>query len=167
MLIGCDVERAIAIPELKQVQGSEVACGVVEEHIFRARIGRTDRAGSRAGVPIIHRRVEMQARISRRPRGVTDLLPQIARLQGLVDLAIGALDQVPVGVAFDRTKELVFQRNRVVGVLASNREIGFRIPIGIIDGEIDFLVALLGELDDALDVVVRHRNAAGELDLAL
>ena len=118
-------------------------------------------------MPIIHRRVEVQAWISRCPCGVTDLLPQIAGLQGLVDLAIGALDEVPVGVAFNSAKELVFQRDGIVRVLASNREVGFRIPVGVIDGEIDFLIALLGELDDALDVVIWHLNAAGHFDLAL
>ena len=44
----------------------------------------------------------------------------------------------------------------VVGILARNREIGLRIPIGVVDRERDVLITLAGELDDPLDVGVRN-----------
>ena len=93
-------------------------------------------------------------------------LPELARLQRLGDLLVGAADQIPVAVGFDRAQEIVLQRDRVVGVLAGDGEIGFRIPVGVVDREVDLLVALPGELDHALDVVVGHQRAARELDLA-
>ena len=83
-----------------------------------------------------------------------------------VDLLAGAADQVPVAVGFHRAQEIVLQRDRVVGVLAGDGEVGLGIPVGVVDREIDLLVALLGELDDALDHGVGHHRAARQLDLA-
>ena len=85
------------------------------------------------------------------PGGVADLLPQVARLHGLGDLAgPGAPEQVPVAVGFDRLEELVGDPHRVIGVLAGDREVGVRIPVGVVDREVDVGVALLGELDHPL-----------------
>ena len=58
-------------------------------------------------------------------------------------------------------------RDGVVGVLAGDGEIGLRIPVGVVDREVDLRVALAGELDDALDVVVRHHARGARADLAL
>ena len=98
---------------------------------------------------------------ARGPGGVADLLPEVAGLQRLRHLLAGAADQVPVAVGFDRAQEIVLQRDRVVGVLAGDGEIGFRIPVGVVDREIDLLVALAGELDDALDHVVGDHARGG------
>ena len=154
------------VVEGDQVGGGEVARGVVQEHVFRARIGRADVAGRLAGVPVVHGGVEVQAGIGRGPGGVADLFPELAGLQRLGDLLVGAADQIPVAVGFHRAEEIVLQRDRVVGVLAGYREVGFRIPVGVVGREVDVLVALLGELDHALDDVVGHQRAARELDLA-
>ena len=168
MLVGRDVEGlGLGVVELQQVGRGKIAGGIVEEHVLGARIGRPDPAGSRAGVPVVHRRVEVQAGIGRGPGGVADLLPEVAGLQRLDDLAGGAAGQVPVVVVLDGAQEIVGQRDRIVRVLAGDGEIGVGIPVGIIGVEGDVLVALLGELDDALDVVVRHQRLAGELHLAL
>ncbi len=117
-------------------------------------------------MPVVHRGVEVQAGIGRRPGGVADLLPEVAGLESLGDLLGGAADQIPVAVGFHRAQEVVLQRHRIVGVLAGDGEVGFRIPVGVVDVERDLLVALPGELDHALDVVVGHQAAARELDLA-
>ena len=95
----------LLVAEGEQVQGREIAGGVVEEHIFRARVRGADRAGRGAGVPVVHRRVEMQARIGRWPGGVADLFPQLARLQRLHDLAVLAGGKVPVAVVLDGAQE--------------------------------------------------------------
>ena len=156
-----------AIVEGKQIDRGEIARRVVEEHVFRTRIGGDDRPRCRAGVPVVDGGVELQARIGAGPGRVADLLPQLAGLQRLGDLArLGAPEQVPVAVGFDGFQELVRHPHGVVGVLAGNREVGVRIPIGVVDREIDILVALLGELDDAADVIVRHVIAPRRLDLA-
>jgi hypothetical protein len=168
MLVTGDVEAlGLTVVELQQVGRGQIAGGVVEEHVLRARIRGADASRGRAGVPVVHRGVEVQAGIGRGPGGVADLLPEVARLQGLGDLAGGAADEVPVAVGFHRAQEVVGQRDRVVRVLAGDGEIGLRIPVGVVGVELDLGVALLGELDDALDVVVGHHRLAGELDLAL
>ena len=71
----------VAIAELQQVQRGEIARGVVEEHVFRARVRRADPAACGAGVPVVHGGVVVQAGIGGRPCGVADLLPQVAGLQ--------------------------------------------------------------------------------------
>ncbi len=74
MFVICDVDLlGRRILELQQVERGQVAGGVVEEHVFRARVGRADRAGGRAGVPVVHRGVEVQAGIGRCPGGIGDL----------------------------------------------------------------------------------------------
>ncbi len=168
VLVAVDVEvLGLRIVELQQVGGRQVAGRVVEEHVLRARVRRADRAGGRAGVPVVHGGVEVQARIGRGPGGVADLLPEVARLERLHHLAGDAGGEVPVAVLLHRLQEVVLQRDGVVGVLAGHRQIGVRIPVGVVGREIDVLVALAGELDDPLDVVVGHHRLARGLDLAL
>ena len=167
MLVGIDVEATgLRIVEGQQIGRGEVAGRVVEEHVFRARVGRADIAGRLAGVPVVHRGVEVQAGIGAGPGGVADLLPQLARLQRLGDLAVGAADQIPVAVGLHRAQEVVLQRDRVVRILPRDGEIGFRIPVGVVGVEGDVLVALLGELDHPFDHVVGDEGAARQLDLA-
>ena len=82
VLVACDVEHlGVLVAERQQVQRGEIAGRVVQEHVFRARIGRADFARGRAGVPVVDRGVELQAGIGAGPGGVADLLPQLARLQ--------------------------------------------------------------------------------------
>ena len=103
MLVGFDVEPlGRGRIERDQVGGGEVTGGVVQEHVFRARIGRADVAGRLAGVPVVHGGVEVQAGIGRGPGGVADFLPEVAGLQRLRHLLVGAADQVPIAVGFDR-----------------------------------------------------------------
>ncbi|MNI16182.1 hypothetical protein D3C73_695080 [compost metagenome] len=153
--------------ELQKVERSKVACRVVEEHVFRARVGAADRAAGRRSVPVVHRRVEVDARIGRRPCGIGNLFPQILGLQGLHDLAVLTGGQVPLAIVFDSLEEVVLQRDGVVGVLARHGEVGFRIPVRVIGLELKILVTLLGELDDALDVVFRNQVLLGSADFAL
>ena len=168
MLIALDVELARGlVPERQQVHRGEIAGGVVEEHVFRARIRCADRSRGRAGVPVVDRGVVLQAGIGAGPGGVADLLPQRARLDGLGDLArAGAPEHVPVAVGLDRLEELVGDPHRIIRVLSGHREIGVGVPVGVVDRKLDIGVALLGELDHPLDVVVGHVILARGLDLA-
>ena len=119
------------------------------------------------GVPVVDGGVILQARIGRGPGGVADLLPQIARLQGLRDLAVEAAGEIPLAVVLDRLKEGVGQAHRIVRVLARDGEIGLRFPVGVVGVEFERRIALAGELDDALDDAVRNFVPARGLDLAL
>ena len=77
MLVRRDVNIAIRRLELQQIERGQIAGGIVKEHIFRARIGRANRARRRASVPVVHGGVKVQARIGRSPSRITDLFPQV------------------------------------------------------------------------------------------
>ncbi len=74
-----DVEVAGLGLELHQVERGEVTGRVVQEHVFRARVGSLDLAAGRAGVPVVDGGVELDAGVGGRPCGVADLLPQVPR----------------------------------------------------------------------------------------
>ena len=134
MLEGFDVERAVCRSQngsrLTEARLQAVSSrNMYSEHGFDARIA----PAGRAGVPVVHGGVEVQARIGRGPGGVADLLPQVAGLQRLHHLAVLAGGEVPVGIALDGAQEVVGERDGVVGVLAGDGEVGFRVPIGVVD----------------------------------
>ena len=154
--------------EAQQVERREVARRVVEEHVFRARVRGADRARLRAGVPIVDRRVELDAGIGGRPGGEADLLPEVAgfhRLASILPFEAGA--EIPILVIGDGVQEFIGHAHRVVGILSGDRQVGFAVPVGIVGVERDLLVALLGELDDAQDVVLRNAVALGFADREL
>ena len=168
MFEGGNVELARhRIAELQQVQGGEVAGRIVEEHIFRTRIRGADLARRRAGVPVVDGGVVLDARVGRGPRRKGNLVPQGGSLDRAGDLAGQPRLQLPVEIALDGEQELVGDANRVVGILAGHGAIGFAIPVGVIGVEFDLGVALLGELDHPLDVVVGNQRLAGVLHGAL
>ena len=78
-----------------------------------------------------------------------------------MDLAIGAADQVPVLVLLDSAQEAIGQRDGIVGILPGDGEIGFGIPVGVINGDFDIGIALTCELDDALDGGIGDQRACG------
>ncbi|CCC97391.1 protein of unknown function [Azospirillum baldaniorum] len=156
-----DVEGPVLQTERHQVQRGEVAGRVVEEHVLRARVRGVDAPRGRAGVPVVDRGVELHARIGTGPGGVADLVPQVAGADRAMDRAVGAADQLPLVVVQDGLDEVVGDAHRVVGILAGHRQVGVRVPIGVVGLELDAGEALAGELDHALDVVLRHLRLAG------
>ena len=151
-----DIDAALLTLERHQIQRGQVACRVVEEHVLRARVGGVDAAGIRAGVPFVDRGVELQTRVGGRPGGVGNLVPQILGADGLRHFAVLAVDQVPVLVVTDSSQKVVCDADRIVGVLSGYRQIGVGIPIRVVGLELDGGVTLTRELDDPLDVVLRH-----------
>ncbi len=75
MAIGFHVERAVG-RELQQVQAGQVAGGVVEEHVFAARIAGVDAGRVLRGVPAVDRGVVLHAGIAAMPGGFGDLVQQ-------------------------------------------------------------------------------------------
>ena len=162
-----DVEaRALAL-ERQQIQRGEVARGVVEEHVLRARVRGVDPPRFRAGVPLVDGGVVLQSRIGAGPGGVRDLLPQLARLDALGDAAVVAPDQRPLGVVLDFFEEGIGDADGVVGILSADGEVGFRIPVGVHHREIDVGETLARELDHPLDVVVGNHGLARAANGAL
>ena len=68
-----DVEAAVRAAELHQVDRREVARRVVHVHVLGARVRGVDPARDRAGVPLVDRRVVLDARIGALPRRLGDL----------------------------------------------------------------------------------------------
>ncbi|GBD16880.1 hypothetical protein HRbin26_01790 [bacterium HR26] len=155
---GLDIEDAgLRVVELHQVQGSQIAGSVIEEHIFRTRIRCIDASGGRAGVPVVDRGIELDARIGALPGRLSDQVPQVAGLDRLGDAAIGPPAQVPVPVVEHGLDELVGDPHRVVGVLAGDRGVGLAVEVGRVAGgdQCGNLLLLLGlPADELLDVRV-------------
>src|SRR5262249_17398791 len=82
-----NVEAFLGISKRYQIERSKITGRVVEEHVFRARIGSADWARLWASVPIVDSGVKLDAGIGRSPCGVSDLVPQIASLYRLDCLA--------------------------------------------------------------------------------
>ena len=116
-----DVEHARLIEEREQVEACEVAGGVVEVHVFAARIARIDRAGVRCGVPSVDRGVVLHPRIAALPGSLGDRSHERTCRDRPDDRTIPTGDQRPLGVGLDRSHELVGHANRVVGVLVLDR----------------------------------------------
>ncbi len=79
MTKGFDVEFTVGCPEFHQVERCEIARGVVEEHIFTARVRGVDLCGIRACVPVVDGGMELHSRVSANPCRFRHLLHQIAR----------------------------------------------------------------------------------------
>jgi hypothetical protein len=131
------VERAVAAQERHQIERGEIAGRVVEEHVFRARVGRVDAAALGACVPLVDGGIELDARIGAGPGRIANAVPQIARLDRLGDLTIGAIGQVPIAVFLDRLEERVGDADGIVGVLTRHGEVGVVIPVGVVGAELD------------------------------
>ena len=95
---GVDVERALVVEEVQQVDRGQVAGAVVEVHVLRAGVRPVDPARRVRRVPAVDRRVELQAGVGALPRRLGDLAPQVAGLDGAQHLAGGDGDEAPVGV---------------------------------------------------------------------
>ncbi len=152
-----DVEALSSRAERQQVERGEVARRVVEEHVLRARVRSPDRTRLRARVPVVDGGVELDAGIGRGPGGMADLLPQVARLERL-HRSCRVVREVSVQslVASTAFRNSSVTRTELFEFWPETREIGFAVPVGVVGRELDVRVALLGELDDAQDVVVRH-----------
>ena len=105
-----------------QVEAREVARRVVDVHVLAAGVRRVDPRGVRRGVPVVDRRVELQAGVRALPRGPGDLAPEVSRA-GPCAITVPSVRarQVPVAVLEHRLHELVRDAHRVVRVLVLDR----------------------------------------------
>ena len=95
----------------------EVARRVVEEHVFRARVAGVDLVRVGARVPVVDRRVVLDARVAADVGRLGHLAEDVAGLVGAHRLAVDDRVGRPVAVRLDRLHELVRDPDAVVGVL--------------------------------------------------
>ena len=117
-------------------------------------------------MPVVDGRIELNARVGGVPRGLGDAIPEFGGLQGFGNFAGCPFGQRPFAIGFDGAHEGVRDAHRVVGILARDRRIGLRLPVGVEGGEFDVSIALARELDDALNVILRQLGTAGGHNLA-
>ena len=112
-------------------------------------------------MPFVDSTVELDTRIGRLPGGDRHAVPQAAGRDGFRHLAVGAPDQLPVGIRLHRFYEFIGDTHGVVGVLARDSEIGLRIPVGVIGAQFKLRVTLARKVDGATDRVLRDHRCAG------
>src|SRR4029077_20853040 len=108
---------AALVQELHQVDGGEVAGGVVEDHVLGAGVGGVDPVRVRAGVPVVNRGVVLQPGIAAGPGRIGHHPHQVTRLVGVHDLAGRNGEGVPGGILLHGLHEVVLDPDAVVGVL--------------------------------------------------
>ena len=150
-----DVERAVVVQELHQVERGQVARAVVEVHVLRARVRAVDAAGGRARVPLVDRRVVLHAGVGALPGRVGDLAHQVARAHRGHRLTRRDGLELPVLVLLEGAHELVGDPHRVVRVLILDRRAVLAVEVhvepGVAQGAgLPLLVGLAP--DEVLDV---------------
>ena len=170
--IGFHVEGAVG-RELQQVQAGQVAGGVVEEHVFRARVAGVDAGRVLRSVPAIDRGVVLHAGIAAAPGGVGDLVEQIFGFEVLHGASVFDGAGGEAVVAQDRVHEVVGDADGVVGVLEEDGRVGIGIGRRAVVSRSDQRVRLgfffrlaLDEVDDIGVVNVEDDHLGGAARLA-
>ncbi len=168
MAIGFDVECAVG-RELQKIQAGEVAGGIVEEHVFAARVAGVDARCVLRGVPAICGGVVLHAGIAAVPGGFGNFLEKIFGFVGLHDVAVADCFGGEIGVAEYGVHEVVGDADGVVRVLEEDGRvgvgIGMRSVVALRDQSVSFgffFLFALDELDDVgmIDVEDDHLGGA-------
>ena len=170
-----DVKLAVGTEVLHQVERSQVAGRVVQEHVLRARIRRVDAVGGLAGMPAIHGGVVLHAGIAAAPGGIRHFAQQVARAEFFAGLAVVDVASPPVAIFFYCPHEVVGDAYGVVGVLEEDRGVSLavdRLIVTLLDQHVGFALFLglgLDELHDVrvIDVEDDHFGGAARLAAAL
>ena len=168
------VIEVIAAIERHQVHRSKVASRVVKEDVLGAGVRGHDRSIDRARVPLVGGVVELDARIGAQPSCLADLIPQVAGSQHLAGLGValllagarelGAVVEWPIAVGLDGLHKGIGDADGVVRVLAGDGQIGLALPVGVVLVDLEFLDALLREIERALDRGVGDAASTGTTD---
>ena len=157
-----DVEVALVVEELHQVDAGEVTRRVIEEHVLAAGVRAVDAVRVRAGVPVVDGRVVLNAGVGAVPSGKRNLAPEVAGLEGLHGLAGGSHGGVPLTVALHSLHELVGDAHAVVRVLAAHRVVGLAVEVGVValgDERLGLLLFAGLPRDEVHDLWVVHVEA--------
>ena len=156
-----DVEHAVGLAELHQVDAGQVASRVVQEHVFGARVAGVDPARVGAGVPAVDRRVVLHAGIAALPGALAHPLHHVAGLHARASLRrVGHPARGPGVVAIGGLHEVVGEPHGEVCVLEEDRAVGFTIEVGVVapllDEHAGLVLFLRLALDEFHDVGMRH-----------
>src|SRR3972149_4783631 len=150
--------RSFFLPqELQEVNGGEVAGGVVQVHVFRAGVGGVDAAAVGAGVPVVDGGVVLHAGVGALPGGLGDAAHELAGAVRVGGLAGGDVAGAPLAVHLDGAHEVVGDAYGVVGVLVLDAYPGVAVQGDVVAGVAEGVgLALLLRLavDELLDVGV-------------
>ena len=139
------VELAVGTEVLQQVERSQVAGRVVQEHVLGARIRRVDAVGGLAGVPAIDGGVVLHAGIAAAPCGIRHFAQQVARAEFFAGLAVVDVAGPPAAVFFDCPHEIVGDAHGVVGVLEEDGGVSLavnRLIVTLLDQDVGFALFL-------------------------
>ena len=147
-----DIECAIRLTELHQVDARQIAGRVVEEHVLAARVAGVDPATVGAGVPVVDCGVVLHAGIAAVPGTVGHPIHHVAGIVGGASLiGIGHPAGGPVLVLLDSLHEVVGDANREIRILEHDRAIRLAIEVGLVATLLDQHAGLLLFLPFALD----------------
>ena len=172
MAIGFHVKSAVG-RELQQVQAGQVAGGVVEEHVFRARIAGIDAGRVLRSVPAIDRGVVLHAGIAAAPGGVGNLVEQVFRFETLHGASVADGAGGETVFAHDGVHEVIGHADGVVGVLEEDGRVGIGVGRRPVVSRSDQGVCLgfffrlaLDEVDDIGMVDIEDDHLGGAASLA-
>jgi len=156
-----DVEHAVGLAELHQVDARQVAGRVVEEHVLRAGVRRVDAAGVGAGVPAVDRGVVLHARIATLPGALGHPAHDLAGLEAWPGLRrIRHPAGGPGVIAVGGLHEVVGDADGEIRVLEEDRAISLAVEVGVVAPLLDedprLLLLLALALDELHDVGMRH-----------
>ena len=124
-------EAAARLDKFHQIDAGQIARGVVQEHVFAARIGRVDRTAVGARVPSVDRCVVLHARIATVPSTFGHRAEQFLGVVTRCVVVVFVRDPtgLPLAAGPDRLHVVVGQTHRQVRVLETNAAVGFAIEI--------------------------------------
>src|SRR3990172_5104443 len=149
--------RAFFVEEFQEVDGGEVAGGVVQVHVLRAGVGGVDAAAVGAGVPVVDGGVVLHAGVGALPGGLGDAAHELAGAVCLGGLAGGDVAGAPFAVHLHGAHEVLGHAYGVVGVLVLDAYPGVAVQGDVVAGLAEGVgLALLLRLavDKLLDVGV-------------
>ena len=120
--------------ELHQVQGSQVAGGIVEEDVFRAGVGGVDRRSSLASMPMLDGRVELKAGIAAKMRALGNLPQKLRSVFFLQRLAGSDGASPPRMAAKGGLHELVADANGEILILIHDAPVSIPVVGTVISG---------------------------------
>src|SRR5579885_1277831 len=128
------VKLPVGPDKLHQIERRQIARGIVQKHVFRARIGGINARRVLRRMPAVDGGVELHARIAALMRRLGDLPHQIAGPVTVLFFSGQPRRRPPLVIADHRFHELVGGAHAVVGVLKENRAVRLAIQRGIVAG---------------------------------